>query len=195
MLKTILKVSLVSTLLIVAQACTLGTNSAPTPDTISTSIAQTMAVLTQTPQPGIPITGGGTSTPTLTALPTTNSSPIPAFTATTAVVQVSVYVATNCRTGPSVAYPRVGGLQVGQVAHVVGRNADNTYWVIQNPGQTNQTCWLWGQFATLTGDITALPVITPPPPPPTATPTSIPLVTSTSATTPVSPAPSITSTP
>ncbi len=201
MLKTVLKFSLASMLLIFSQACTLGATT-PSPNTVNTAIAQTMAVLTQTPQPGVPITGGESPTPTTTStatLPPT-AAPTSAFTATAAVPQVSVYVATNCRTGPSTAYPRIGGLQIGQVADVVGRNATNTYWIIRNPSAPNQLCWLWGQFATLTGNTGALPVFTPPPPPPptaapTATITLTPAATSTSASPTVSPTPTATSTP
>ncbi len=197
MLKTILKLSLASVLLIAAQACTLGATT-PSPDTIKTAIAATSSALNLTPQPGgIPITGA-TSTPTptiVTATPTVATSPTAALSSTASVPQVSVYVATNCRTGPSIAYPRVGGLAIGQVAQVVGRNANNTYWIIQNPDVPGQTCWLWGQFATVIGDIGALPVLTPPPPPPpTAAPS--PAITLTPAPTSMSPtaAPSATST-
>lgn len=195
MLKTVLKLSLVSVLLIAAQACSLGTAApaTPNPGAVNTAIAQTMTVLTQTAPVGVPITGGESSTPAIiTPTPTTALSPTPAFTATASGPQVSVYVATNCRTGPSIAYPRVGGLQVGQVAQVVGRNANNTYWIIQNPDRAGQSCWLWGQFATVIGNTGALPVFTPPPLPPTATP--MPTSPSTSSPTPTSP-PVPTSTP
>ncbi len=189
MRKTILKFSLASMLLIAAQACTLGATT-PSPDTIKTAIAQTSSALTLTPQPGVPITGGETSTPAPTVV---TATPTAAITSTASTPQVSVYVATNCRTGPSIAYPRVGGLAVGQVAQVVGRNANNTYWIIQNPDAPGQTCWLWGQFATVIGDIGALPVLTPPaPPPPTAAPsptmTVTPMPTSVSPSTTPSPA-------
>jgi hypothetical protein len=180
MQKTILKLFLSLVVLIVAQACApLGT---PTfdPNTINTAIAQTFeAALTETAQPGIPITG---PSPTPTMTPTQVPSPTPFFTFTPAVVvpQVSVSVATNCRVGPGTGYARVGALLVGETAEVVGRSADErNYWIIRNPDRPGELCWLWGQHATVTGTAGALPVYTPPPLP-TPTPTLTPSVTPTS---------------
>ncbi|HSL28566.1 MAG TPA: SH3 domain-containing protein, partial [Anaerolineales bacterium] len=70
----------------------------------------------------------------------------------------------NCRVGPGRAYDRVGALLVGQVAEVIGRNQVGNYWYIREPGR-NVTCWLWGEYATVTGNIGVLPVYTPPPTP------------------------------
>lgn len=127
----------------------------------------------ETPSPTLTVTSTGTSSPT--TLP--SSSPSPTMTPlvlSTAVlspgaVQVSVSVSTNCRVGPGIAYERVGLLQVGETAQVVGRHLTDNYWIIRTPGSTSGTCWLWGQYATVTGDSNALPVVTPPAPPPTTT--------------------------
>ena len=98
------------------------------------------------------------------------SSPTPVFTSTSVFnMQISVSTPTKCRTGPGIAYDRVGGLQVGEVVEVVGRNATGNYWIIRNPDRPGQRCWLWGEFATVTGNTSALPVYTPPP-----TPTPLP---------------------
>jgi len=89
-------------------------------------------------------------------------------------VTVTVSVDTNCRLGPGTAYAIVGALAVGQSAEVVGRSASSDNWIIRLPSNLAVTCWLWGQYATVTGDTSTLPVITPPPTP-TMTPT-VPLV-------------------
>ena len=49
------------------------------------------------------------------------------------------------------------------------------YWIINTPGSSG-TCWLWGQYATISGDTGGLPEMIPPPTPtPNATATpSIP---------------------
>jgi hypothetical protein len=70
-------------------------------------------------------------------------------------------------------------LLVGESTEVLGRNADWTYWIVRNPDQPGGTCWLWGQYATLTGSPYNLPVYSTPSLR-TATPTS----TSQSAATP-----------
>ncbi len=167
MRKTILKLSLASVLLIVLQACNFPKAGTP----------KTKVLLTQTSQAGVPITGGGSTTPT---------SPTQGLPSTPAPVRVRVSVATNCRTGPGEAYPEVSGFQVGQVANVVGRSKDKLYWIIQDPNQRGQLCWLWGRFAAVTGHTDVLPVFTaPPPPPPTLFP-PLPVAPSTSSPMPAS---------
>jgi uncharacterized protein YraI len=95
---------------------------------------------------------------------------------------VTVSIATNCRTGPGQAYPAIFGLPVGQPAEVVGKNTSTNYWIIKIPNGAG-TCWLWGQYATVTGDTSALPTVAiPPTPTPTITPTPKVTVTPTSTT-------------
>lgn len=191
MSRTILRRSLLLIFMII-QACVPTGVPTVDPNSIGTFIAQTVAAYTPT-SPGIPVTGDNSPTPTLTVtmVPATatlspSSTAISLMTSTQAVtltplvtstaalapgvVQISVSVPTNCRIGPGVAYVRVGALLAGEVAEVIGRHAAGNYWVIRNPDRVNGTCWLWGQYATVVGDTSALPVLTPPPPPPTATP-------------------------
>jgi len=64
-----------------------------------------------------------------------------------------------------------GALLVGEVAQVYGRDPTGRYWYIRNPDSTNGYCWLWGEYATVTGSTAFLPIYTPPPTPtPTFTP-------------------------
>jgi len=93
-------------------------------------------------------------------------------TATSGLPMVTVSTATNCRTGPGQAYGISYGLPVGQAAEVVGKNSSTNYWIIKIPNGAG-TCWLWGQYATVTGDTGSLPTVAiPPTPTPTITPTS-----------------------
>ena len=46
------------------------------------------------------------------------------------------------------------------MAEVVGRNLNGNYWYIRNPNDSNGYCWLWGEYATVTGNFAALPVFT-----------------------------------
>jgi hypothetical protein len=119
-------------------------------------VAQTVAALpSQTPQ--------FTFTPTGTLLPSDTPQPTATFTPET--VQVSVSVATNCRSGPGTVYDLLGALQVGQSALVIGKNQSGDTWIVQLPGSPTVTCWLWGQYAALSGNTANLPVMTPPPTP------------------------------
>ena len=93
-------------------------------------------------------------------------------------VTVTVSVATNCRVGPGTAFKSIYGMPVGQVAKVIAKNSYSGYWIIEIPGQNGQTCWLWGQYATINGDTSALKeVVTPTSPAPTIT--STPTITKT----------------
>jgi len=155
-------------LIIAVLACTTTPSvsvATPVPGLLDTAVAQTVVVLlTQTAQPSIPITGLGS--PTFT--PTVTLSPTPIYTATPAIPLISVSVATNCRFGPGKVYDFTGALLVGEVAEVYGMNPTGDYWYIRNP-DADGYCWVWGEYASLVGDTSVLPVYTPPP-----TPTPIP---------------------
>lgn len=181
MLKTVLTLLSVSILLVAAQACAVPGISTPDSNSINTAIAQTIVSgLTQSATAAVSTsilespTGTQTFTPELPAFtPTETSTPIPDFTSTSVVPQISVSVPTNCRVGPGRVYDRVGALLVGEVAEVIGRNPTGNYWFIRNPDRANAFCWIWGEYATLTGNTGVLPVYTPPPTP-TPLPTSTP---------------------
>ena len=103
-------------------------------------------------------------------------------------VTVTVSTATNCRTGPGQNFSIVYGMPVGQVAKVVARNSYSGYWIIEIPGQAGQTCWLWGQYASINGDTSTLKeVVTPTSSAPTKTNTPLPTATITATSAPVYP--------
>ncbi len=107
--------------------------------------------------------------------PTSTLSPTPVWTVTPIVPMISVSVPTNCRVGPGKVYDQVGALMVGETVQVYARDPAGNYWYIRNPDSPSQFCWVWGEYATVTGLFTALPVYTPPPSPtPTITPTPSP---------------------
>ncbi|MBK8781996.1 MAG: SH3 domain-containing protein [Anaerolineales bacterium] len=120
--------------------------------------------------------GAASATPDAALPPAANAAP------PSGAPTVTVSTATNCRTGPGQAYPSIFGLPVGQIAEVVGKNTSTNYWIIKIPNG-NGTCWLWGQYATVTGDTSALPTVAiPPTPTPTITPTPKVTVTPTPTT-------------
>ena len=108
------------------------------------------------------LTAMPTNTPQFTFTP--SLTPTQTFTLTPGVTTVSVSVNTFCRTGPGDPYDILGTLPVGQTAEVVGRSATNDFWIIKLPPQ-GINCWLWGQYATVTGNSSGLSVINPPPSP------------------------------
>jgi hypothetical protein len=164
-------------LLIASLACGLPTipvtgPSVPPADSkvIETAIAQTLsAATTRTAVAQIPIdlansqTAAVTFTPTFTA--TATLSPTPFYTATPLIPLINVSVDTNCRVGPGQVYDMVGALMVGETTEVYGRDPTAKYWYVQNPDRENEYCWLWGRYATLVGNLAAVPFYTPPPTP------------------------------
>jgi hypothetical protein len=173
-------------LLIASLACALPSGLVtPDPNALSTAVAQTLvAGLTQTiPEMLSSATQEFTPTitftmepPTLTSTATSTLTQTP--TSTLEIPMVSVSVPTNCRNGPGKVYVMVGALLVGQAAQVYGRDPTSNYWYIRNPDSDAGFCWVWGEYATLTGPFLLLPIYTPPPTP-TATLTPLPTFTPT----------------
>ncbi len=64
---------------------------------------------------------------------------------------MTVSTNTNCRTGPGTQYDIVGALVIGQTAEVVGKNTATGYWIIKNPDGSGN-CWLYPQYATISGN-------------------------------------------
>jgi hypothetical protein len=145
---------------------------------LNTAIAQTAAVaMTQTalvlPPPSQTFTPEATWTATNS--PTVTSTATSLFTATPEIAMITVSVSTNCRNGPGKVYDYEGALLVGDTTEVLGRDPSGEYWYARNPDSSGADyCWLWGRYATLTGNTSILPVYTPPP---TPTPTFTPLPT------------------
>jgi hypothetical protein len=169
-------------------ACAAPSTLTPAPNIneLKTFVAETaFAAQTQSAVPGGSIlvqTGTSTFTPT-PQLPTPSLTetlpPASIFSTGASIPIIHVSVATNCRSGPGKAYPYVGALLVGKVAEVHAGDPTGDYWYIPNPDSPGDFCWVWGQYATILGNTSALPIYTPPPTP-TATFTPLP----TSSTTP-----------
>jgi len=153
-----------------------------------TSVAQTLTALsiTTVAPTDSPIPPSPTASQTIVILPSPSATntlfvlrtqpPLPAATQpiirTPGLPTIQADINTNCREGPHPLYRVLGYLLVGQISTVHGRNNsyDNPWWFIENPKKPGEYCWVWGETTRVEGDITMLPIITPPPPP-TLTPT------------------------
>lgn len=154
-------------LVIALSACNLpsgdGTdNGTPTVDALALTVTAQYVLLNQS-----------SATPQFT--PTLGPTSTPAFTATPSIPQVTVSTNTNCRTGPSTQYDNIDSLLVGQTGTVVGKNSQTGYWII-NRINGSGTCWLYPQYATVSGNTANLPEY---PVPPTPTPSNTPTPTAT----------------
>lgn len=97
-----------------------------------------------------------TATATLvpTEEPTATNTPEPEPTdtpePTTPKLRVSGAQKVNVRSGPGTNYGRVGSVNEGQEADIVGRNADNSWVFIQFSGGEG---WMISQYANIEGDL------------------------------------------
>ena len=124
--------------------------ASPTQDeyAVATSVAETLAAQQVVTAPPVVITEQPAQPPV---------QPPPAQ---PGALTVSVSLDTKCRVGPSPDYPQISFLLPGQVATVHGRNDSSTWWYIEDPKQPGQFCWLWGEYATVQGEVSLLPVTT-----------------------------------
>jgi len=158
-------------LLIASLACSTQPAPAPVtdPNAVNTSIAQTIAIRQTEAALANPPTATFTftpETPTATLEPTLTATPD--FTSTPMTPLITVSRDTNCRVGPGAVYERVGVLLVGEVTEIIGREPRGEFWYVRNPDQGPEYCWLWGEYATITGNIYTLLLYTPVAPPLTA---------------------------
>ena len=134
-----------------------------------TMVAQTMGANAPAVQPSNTITNT-VEVPQETA--TASMTPTITLTPTPEGVFLTVSADTYCRQGgPYSSFKILGTLKVGDKAQVLARNPENDSYFIQSPYDASK-CWVYGKYATLTGNSTALAVMTmQPTPTPTYTPT------------------------
>jgi uncharacterized protein YraI len=72
----------------------------------------------------------------------------------------------NVRSGPGTEYPIYGGLQAGEVAAVVGKNQDGSWWAIDIPTSyaPDGIGWVSGAYVTATNTESVQPIPVPTPP-------------------------------
>ena len=105
-------------------------------------------------------------TPEITPTSTPEPAPInPLLTATSGVPLLSVSVETYCRSGPGTIYQSLGILPAGKNAEVLARSEYSDDWLIKLPSNPNTTCWIYGKYASVSGDAQSIPKVTPPPTP------------------------------
>lgn len=177
-IRELFRASLYLVLIFLISGCNMPIFTSPQPtldrDQISTAAAQTIEVtftlgalqenlnkptLTVTPSPQ-PIAPSATTT-VITPVFTSTLLPIPTNTPLYPMIHSTIN--TNCRTGPSSDYDVVGYLMVGDKVGVIGRNANSTWWVIQNPDNLSKNCWVWNQTTIVEGNLSNIPVTTPVP--------------------------------
>lgn len=153
-------------LVIALSACNLPTSGSENVDDLALTVTAQHLLLNQP-----------SAEPQFTATPEFTATP--GFTSTPSVPQVTVSTNTNCRTGHTTQFDNIDSLLVGQIAEVVGKNTQTGYWIIKRLNGSG-ICWLFPQYATVTGNTSNLPEY-PLQPTPTPSKTPTPTVTATLA--------------
>lgn len=146
------------------EATATDTPSTPSPEATATGAPSPSS----TPSPEATATQTVAPTQTSTPPPTTPPEPVVQL-ADTSTDRI------NIRSGPGTDYPVAGQLEPGQVAKVVGRNGDSSWWQINwaENEAPEALGWVFGDLVNFAGDNSAIAVVEVPPPPPTAPPQAV----------------------
>lgn len=161
--------STVLILIIVSLACNLPQTGSPPTPTIQADIQENGQTASPTPLPEDIQTPTdsppSTHTPTTSPSATVTLTPTITLTSTPEVPMAGVSVNTNCRAGPGKDYQRLGTLLVGEKTEIVGIGSTGYYYIVRNPDQPGDLCWLWDKYVEISGGTGQLPKMTPPPSP------------------------------
>jgi len=153
-----------SLILVITLACNLpGTASQPSlsvNDEAATIIAATLQE--QVKNGGdVPITA--TFSPIPQATSTTGATAT--ITPTYSVPMLTLLEPTNCRLGPGQDYAVLFSYVKGAKLEIIGAYPQLNYWLVKSEESGTGQCWLWGEYADITGSYWAVPSVTPPPTP------------------------------
>lgn len=116
-------------------------------------------------------TSMNTPLPTPTQAVRVTGTPALTITPTYSVPMLKINEPTNCRTGPGQSYEILFTFNTGATVEILGSYPTNNYWTVKWQGG-NGTCWVWGEYATVSGSYWTVPTVNPPatgtPSPPTA---------------------------
>ncbi|HSR47376.1 MAG TPA: hypothetical protein VLL77_05255 [Anaerolineales bacterium] len=97
--------------------------------------------------------------------PTPTETPTPTIPPTEVPRLARVLENTNCRTGPGTVYDNIFSALKGTELPIVGRTTLTDYVIVAYSANPSDTCWLWTRYVDVRGDLTPLPLFTPPPTP------------------------------
>lgn len=152
--RTLVSAILIPVMLLVF-ACNIPGLSTPlsTEEQAATLVAQTLNAVQETERAPVTL-------PANTPTQSPNSGPTVAPTSTASSPTLKVNEPTNCRSGPSQDSEVVTVFQAGAQAEIVGRSQQSDWWLINNPFGSG-TCWIPAASATVSGNGSAVNVVTP----------------------------------
>jgi serine/threonine protein kinase len=103
--------------------------------------------------------------PSQTSTVLATQTPLPTITPTPLVpILMAKDVSIHCRYGPGVNWEAVSSLQLGDQAEIVGKNSElnYTWWYIQDLLNPGKFCWVAVEVTNAYGNLTIIPVVSPP---------------------------------
>jgi uncharacterized protein YraI len=123
-------------------------------ETVQAAMAASAAPTSPPPAPS-------TETPGPTSAATATVAPNPTSSVPIAVVNSP----TNCRSGNGTVFDLLYAAPAGTELPITGRTTLTDYILVEDPNHPGTSCWLWTRYVDIRGDISALPISTPPPTP------------------------------
>ncbi len=132
----------------------------PPPSEAQTAAALTVQALLTTPEPSATkpqAVIAVTASPTVTAANTATITP------TFSTPMLTIKEQTNCRTGPGQDYEIVFTYLPKKQLTILGRYDPGNFWLVKSDESPTGQCWLWGEYAEVSGSYWAVSSVTPPP--------------------------------
>jgi len=149
-----------SMLVLAMLACNIGVPAQSSND--PRNAAATIVAMTLQAQ-GLPTAGSSTGTPAIpfaSPVAPTAATVTVTITTTPAKAILTIDQNSNCREGPSQNFKVVTSFVPGTKLDIVGKDSANNFWLVKIP-KSEDTCWVWGQYATPSGDYQAVAEVTP----------------------------------
>ncbi|MDX1600785.1 MAG: hypothetical protein R3191_04640 [Anaerolineales bacterium] len=136
-------------------------NATQTAQAEATALQQTVeAAVTAS---AVPTTPAATATEAATPTPAATATVTPTPTPSTPVAVVNE--PTNCRSGNGSVFDLIYTAAAGTELTITGQTTLTDYILVENPNRPGTSCWLYTRYVEIRGDISNLPVSTPPPTP------------------------------
>ncbi len=100
---------------------------------------------------------------TSTVVITSTIGPTATITPTYSVPMLTLREQTNCRVGPGLSYDILFAYVKGVEREIIGHYAQENYWLVKAPESVTGECWIWGEYAEISGSYWVVPELTPPP--------------------------------
>jgi SH3-like domain-containing protein len=153
-------------LIVAMLACALpgAATQAPLPpeEIAQTIVAGTMQALEEG-NTTVPASNSPEPQATSTRTITSTVGPTSTITPTYSVPLLKLTEQTNCRTGPGLSYDILFAYVKGVTREIIGYYPKENYWLVKAPDSITGECWIWGEYAEITGSYWVVPELTPPP--------------------------------